>query len=209
MSGLYTAITAAALSAVGTGVSAYNQNQTMRKQDSQAASNLIKQQAINSQATQKVDQLNSAIAKSNPDDARKQQTAAYLEALNRAAPTQGTVTPATKGASKRFAQATAGAQQDVSDYARSTANNLAATAAPSLQRINEGNAIAGTASGLGLLNDQSNNQQGIFRTQLAGDANDPWLGALSGLLQGAGAGASTYAGGRSGATKNPYLSGGG
>jgi hypothetical protein len=206
MSGLFTA--AAVASLVGTGASAYANNQNLRKQDNQAAASIIKEGALNSQAGADVAKTNAAIAKSNPDNTQKQQNAAYLAALQQAQPTQAGVNPGVKGASKRYNQATANSQQDVNDYARSTASNLASTAAPQLQRINEGNVIANTASKLGLLNDTANAQGGLLKTQLAGDQADPWLSSIGTLLQGAGQGASSYAGYKSGKKQtgsNPYL----
>lgn len=194
MSGLYTAIGAAALSAAGSGASAYSQNQTMRKQDNQLAASTIKQGGINSQAESAVSKLNDSIARSNPADAQKQQTAAYLQAAQQAPTTNPTV----PGGSKRYSQAVAGSKADISNYARSTAGSEAAVAAPSLQRMGEGNQIADVASQLGRYNDQSASEQGILRTQMAGDQQNPWLSSLSQVLQGAGSGLSTYGGYRKG-----------
>lgn len=206
MSGLYSAIGAAALSAAGSGVNAYSQNQNMRTQDNQAAAATIKQGAINSQAEKATGNLNASIAKSNPADAQKAQMAAYMQALQQAQPTQSTTNAPVPGGSNRFAQASAASKADVANYARATANNTAAVAAPALQRIGEGNQIADTASQLGLLNDQSAQEQGILKTQLAGDQANPWLTSLSGVLQGAGNGLSTYAGFSGGAPKKYSLS---
>jgi hypothetical protein len=212
MSGLYAALAAAALSAVGTGVNSYAQNQNARKQDDQTAASIRNQAALNAQAEQKVGDLNAQIARSSPKSAQDQQTAAYVKALQQANATQSTVNPSVKGASKRYGQAVDASRTDVNNYARQTASNLAATAAPQLQRIGEGNAIANTASDLGIINDASGSEQGILKTKLAGDQADPWLGALSGLLQGAGSGLSTYGGykrGGSTGSSNPYLGAGG
>lgn len=204
MSGVYTAIGAAALSAAGSGVSAYSQNQNMRKQDDQAAGSIIKQGQINSKAEAAVGDLNKSIAKSNPDDATKQQTAAYLQAAQQAP----TTTPTVPGGSKRYTQAQAASKADIGQYARATAGNAAAVAAPNLQRIGEGNQIANVASELGRFNDESASEQGILKTQLAGDQANPWLSSLSQVLSGAGSGLSTYGGYRAGGKgmggSNPY-----
>lgn len=197
MTGIYTAIGAAALSAAGTGANSYAQNQNMRKQDNQLAASTIKQGGINSQAENAVSKLNDSIARSNPDDATKQQTAAYLQAAQQAAKTS-TTNPTVPGGSKRYSQAVAGSKADISDYARATAGNAAAVAAPQLQRMGEGNQIADTASQLGRYNDTSASEQGILRTQLAGDQANPWLSSLSQVLSGAGSGLSTYGGYRKG-----------
>lgn len=205
------AAAAAALGAIGTGVNAYSQNQNLRNQDKQAAASIAAQGNLNKQASQQVTNLTKNVAASDPAAAQKQQMAAYLSAIQQAAPVQSTANVGTPGASNRFVQASANSKNDVSNYARSTASALASTAAPQLQRINEGNQIANTASNLGLLQDQSNAQSGILKTQLAGDQANPWLTSLSQVLQGAGQGGSIYAGGMSGTKKpsstNPYLSG--
>lgn len=190
MSGLYTAIGSAALTAAGSGVNAYSQNQNMRTQDNQAAQSIIKQGQINSKATHAVDDLNTSISRSSPNAAVKQQTAAYLAAANAAPSTIPTV----PGGSKRYTEAAAGAKADVANYARTTAGNAAAVNAPALQRIGEGNQIANVASELGRYNDESSAEQGILKTQLAGDQANPWLTSLGSVLSGAGSGLSTYAG---------------
>lgn len=211
MSGLYSAIGAAALSAAGTGANAYAQNQDMRTKDSQAAASIVKQGQINSKAEGAVGQLNNTIAKSNPAEAQKQQMAAYTQAIQQAAPTQSATNPGVPGGSKRYSEASAASKADVASYARATAGNEAAVAAPSLQRIGEGQQIGNVASELGRFNDESSSEQGILKTQLAGDQANPWLTSLSGVLEGAGQGLSTYGGYKSGQKKtgmgasNPYL----
>lgn len=204
MSGAYVSVASAVAAAAGEGLNAYNQNQNMRKQDNQTAQSIIRQGDLTKQAGQQVKSLTDKIAGSNPDDAVKQQNAAYLSALQQANPTQSTVSPAVGGASKRYTQATDAAKSDVANYGRSTASALAKTAAPQLQRIGEGNEIANTASNLGLISDASGAESGLLKTRLAGDSTNPWLGALSQVLQGAGQGGSMYAGyrmGGMGATK--------
>lgn len=204
MSGLYTAIGAAALSAAGSGVNSYSQNQNMRKQDSQAAQSIINQGNINSKAEGAVNNLNTAISKSNPAGAQKSQTAAYLQATQQ----NPSTTPSVPGGSKRYVQSSAAAKNDIANYARATAGSSAAVAAPNLQRIGEGQQISDTASQLGRFNDESSSEQGILKTQLAGDQANPWLTSLSGVLSGAGNGASTYAGYKRGGGmggSNPYV----
>lgn len=206
MSGLYTALVVTAL---GTGVNQYSQNQNLKNQDNQAAASIRNQMTLNNKAESDVNTLNQSVARSNPQDAQKAQDAAYVAAIRNASATQGTVNPAVKGASKRYGDAVAGSQADVNNYARSTANNLAATVAPQLQRIGEGNQIADTASQLGIINDASNSEQGLLRTRLAGDAANPWLSSLGTILQGTGQGLATNAGYKKGGQgmggSNPYL----
>ena len=204
MSGAFTA--AAVASLVGAGVNSYAQNQNMRKEDNQTAQSIINQSQINAKAEKAVGDLNSSIAKSNPAQAQTQQNAAYVKALQDANLVQGTSIPGVSGASKRYNQAATAARSDVNNYARQTASNLAATAAPQLQRIGEGNQIANTASDLGLLNDQSSAEQALLKTRLAEDQANPWLTSVATLLQGAGQGYASYAGGRK-PPANPYLGG--
>lgn len=203
MTGLYTALTVAALSTLGTGVTAYSQNQNMRKQDQQAADSIRQQQQINSQAENAVGNLNKSVARSTPQDAQNSQTAAYVKALQDASATQGAAIPNVKGGSKRYDQAVTDSRADVNNYARQTASSLAATAAPQLQRIGEGQQIANVASDLGRYNDQSGAEQGLLKTQLAGDMSNPWLDSVGGLLNGAAAGYSTYAGSKRGQKAPP------
>lgn len=198
MSGIFTAL---ALTAVGTGTSMYAQNQNLKNQDQQQAQSIIKQGQINQQAEKAVSNLNQNIAKSNPDAAQKQQMQAYMQALQQAQPTQSAVNSNVPGGSKRFVQAQAASKNDIANYARSTAANTAAVAAPALQRIGEGNQIADVAGQLGRFADTSGQEQQILRTQLAGDQANPWLTSLGTVLQGAGQGMSSYAGWNGGGGK--------
>lgn len=190
---------AAALTAAGAGVNAYSQNQALRKADNASAESITRQGQINSQAEAAVSKLNQSVAKSNPQQATKDQTAAYLTAAQNAAKNAPTA-PSVPGGSKRYSQAQAGANADVANYARTTAGNQAAVVAPQLQRIGEGNEIADTASQLGRFNDTSAAEQGILKTRLAGIQANPWLSSLGQVLGGAGSGLATYGGRKSAKT---------
>lgn len=215
MSGLYTAIGAAALSVAGEGVSSYNQNQSLKQQQNQATNEIEQQQQLQQQAESKVRNTVTQVAQANPNAAANSQLAAYKQALtqqaqNVASPTgMGASVP---GASKRYTQAQGAAQENVNDYANTQATNAADTAGAQLQRIGEGQDIASTASQLGLLQDTSQNKSGELNVQLAGDQPSPWLTALGGALSGAGSGLGTYAGtkyGKKGGTVDPTVGLGG
>lgn len=210
MSGGYTALGAALLSAAGEATNSYAQNQNLKQQQNQTIAQINEQKDLQQQAEARVKNTVQTVKQANPNAAQDQQLEAYKKALTQQA--QNVTSPTGMGASvpggsKRYAQAEQAAQSNVNNYANTQATNAAATAGAQLQRLGEGQSIASTASDLGMLQDTSQNQQGILKTQLAGDQADPWLTALSGALQGAGNGLGTYAGTQYGKKKSSSGSG--
>lgn len=178
----------AVVSAVGAGVQANNANKNKNNQLNQLAASNATQAGLNSQAMADVTGTAGAVGNSTPAAGTNQLLAAYKTALAQAAPSQAAALPAISGASSRYAKGVASAKANVNDYATAMAKNMATTGGAQLQRISDANKIAQTASDLGALQTQSGNTNAALKTQLAGDAPNPWVNALGGVAEGVGSG---------------------
>ena len=135
MSGATLAISAG-LAAAGAGVSAYSNNQNMRKQDRDAAAGIIKQGQLQRQGDADV-QKNIAQAKNNAEmNAKNQQgqEAQYAAALQRARPTQDSSFTVAPGASSRYAADVGKAIQGNQQFGANQAKSLSITDAPMLTK---------------------------------------------------------------------------
>lgn len=190
--------------ALGAGVSAYAQNQAMRRQDSAAANGIRQQQQDQSQADQVVKNTvqNTATNEQENLQANKQkQQNAYLSALQRAAPTQTNATPVVSGASKAYADAAASATKDNAQFGRTLADQMSTTDAPLLTAQNTALSLGDASTKLGIINDTSNRQANVAKLQEQAITANPWLQAAGQFISGAGQGyASGSAGKKRGAT---------
>jgi len=192
------ALIAAGTTAAGAGISAYSQNQQMRRQDNIAAQGIRDQAALQSQAQTGVQKTIQKVGANNAanEAANKAATQAqYLDALRRAAPVQDNAVQSTPGSSARYAKGVVDAQAANKAFGANQAGLLARTDAPQLTQLQDQQTIGDAATKLGLLNDTSNNQNNLTKLQVGAVQQNPWLSAASQLLSGAGSGLSTYAGG--------------
>jgi hypothetical protein len=199
------ALGAGAASAVGAGVSAYANNQALRKQDRIAADSIRQQGQIQNQANDVVRQTiqkNATEQQANLKTNQQKQAAQYLDALRRAAPVQNGSTPAVAGASKAYADAAASAQKDNVQFGRTLAGQTAATDAPQLTQLQTQEGLGDAATQLGMLNDTSNRQANVARLREQSITANPWLTAAGQFISGAGAGLASSAGGKKKALTN-------
>lgn len=188
MSGAALAISGAT-AAIGAGVSAYANNQAMRKQDRIAAQGIIRQQGIQDQANGQVQKVVQDAAKNTADvnNARAAQQAQYAAALQRAAPVQGT-TAAVPGGSKRYAQSVVDSLAANKTFGNNLAARTAAIDAPSIAALHTQQGIGNAATNLGLLQDTSNNEANLTSMEEKGVQPNPWAGILGSAISGAGQG---------------------
>lgn len=187
-----TALAAGAASALGAGVSAYANNQAMRKQDRIAAEGIRKQGQLQDQAnqiTQQTIQKNATQEQQNLQTNKQKQEAAYLDALRRAAPTQNASNPATPGASKAYAKAVTDATASNAAFGRQQAGLMATTDAPTLTNNQTQLSLGDAATQLGQLSDTSSRQNNLTELQARAVQANPWLLAAGQFISGAGAGA--------------------
>jgi len=195
------ALAAGAASAVGAGVSAYSQNQALRRQDRIAADSINQQGQIRDQANQVVQKTikdTAAQQTANLASNKQKQQAQYLDALRRAAPTQNAAQPNVAGASKAYADAAASAQRDDAQFGRTLADQTSTTDAPQLTQLQNSLELGGASTELGLLNDTSNRQANLAKLREQAVQANPWLNAAGQFISGAGQGAaSAYGSGNS------------
>ena len=183
------------ISVVGTGVGLYSQNQAVRKQDKEAASNLIQQGQLRDKANADV-QKNITQAKDNPANlarAQEDENAQYAAALQRAKPTgQDAAFTAPAGASSRYASDVNSAIKGNEAFGANQARSMSITDAPGITNLNTQLGLGDTATKIGLIGDQSNQLNALSQQRVASTTANPWLSTLGALMQGGGA---AYAGG--------------
>jgi len=191
----------AGVSALGAGVSAYANNQALKKQDSAAAAGIMAQNRLRAQAQQDVSTTIQKVAQDNSANISRNQTTQqqeYAAALQRAAPTQSGAITAQPGASKRYAADVATAQAGVAKYGSDLSASTAAIDAPQLTQMQTQQTLGDTATKLGLLSDTSANQNALTQMQVRAIQANPWMLAAGSAIQGAGQG---YIAGNAGAPK--------
>lgn len=179
----------AGTAAAGAGVSAYANNQQLRKQDATAAQGIIKQNALRGQAGAVVDKTiqeratnNAANLEANKNTLNQQ----YAAALQRANPVQSGAVSSTPGAGKRYAADVLASRGDIGKYGTDLASRTAAIDAPVLTNQQTQLAMGDTATKLGLIHDTSANQGALTDLQVKAIQANPWLLAGGAALQGAG-----------------------
>lgn len=189
-------IGALAAAAAGTATEGYAQNQTLKKQDQIAAQGIVQQGATNKQAESDVAANVNKVAQSNASTAAAQakQLAAYRSALQQGQGISQSSNPNLPGGSKAYKDATATAGSSAQDYVQNIAKSAATTQGTQLERVQEGQDMGDTASKLGVLSGQSQEQNYLTKLQIASQHNNPWLMGLGEGLQGLGAGMGAAAG---------------
>lgn len=187
----------AAVAALGAGVSAKTQNDSLKRQDQEAARGIMRQADIQRQAGARVNENIQNLKKSNPMGEEAAAQDQFMSALREAKLTGATNNSnfaATPGASGRFAEEVNGARIASGNEGTALAGRLARIDAPMYQRIREGQARGDTASKLSLLESDSANQDFLTRLRTASQRPNPWL---------LGAGSALQAGGSAMASRTP------
>lgn len=190
------ALIAAGLSMAGTAVSQYATAQQLKKQDSIAAEGIMKQGQLQQQAERDVGSNIKSAAQSTADVQKKtaSQLSAYTKAIQAGSSAAGATNPSVPGASKAFKEAQGQAVAGANKYVGDIASSAATTQGTGLERVQEGERMAETATQLGDLSRQSNEQNYVTKLQVQATQANPWLKAAGTLLQGAGMGYGMYAG---------------
>ncbi len=173
---------AAIASAALTGLSAINQNQTMRRQDDAAAAAIRRNMQLQDQANQRVAQAIQQQSQSNPAAAQQSQMQQYLQQLQQAQ----------QLAQQRLLRGGFGsaydqrAAQDISnenDYANQMAGLMSAVDAPTLQRQQEAINLGNLGTGLGVIGSDASGNENTARLNAAGLRANPWLQAAAQGMQ--------------------------
>ena len=179
----------AVIAAVSAGTTGYAQNQALKRQDREAAANILAQGAANREASQRVNKTVQELKTSTPDDAIAQRREAYTAALRKNQPgTESAALPTFSGASMRFAEDVGGARAASAASGAEDADIMARLDAPALQRQAEAQRAAGAASDISLISGRAGGQNALSQIRRAGIQVDPWLTAAGQI-------GSAYAGG--------------
>lgn len=187
-------IAALATSAAGTIVTGMAQQEAVNKQNDIAAAGIIKQGQLQQQGENDVSQVTKQISSQTPAQQTAAQLASYQKALTEQNANLQSDQPNVPGASKAYTQEKAVSGGDAANYVNALAKSGAVTEGTQLERVQEGQEIAGTASNLGLLQTQSNEQAYLTKLQIQATQANPWLTAIGNVMKGAGAAMGTAAG---------------
>lgn len=180
-------------SMVASAAAAYNQNQTMRKQDNDAAAAIRQNMALQQQANQKVASAIQKQAQSNPDAAIKSQGQQYLEQL-RQNQQMAQQRLQRSGLGAAYAQRAAQDMAGENTYANTLAGLMAQTDAPGLQRAQEQYDFGDLGTLLKAYQSDANGNATVAGIKARGEAS-PWAGIFSGLASGLGSMSSGMAAG--------------
>jgi hypothetical protein len=191
----------------GNGVQAYAQHQQLTKQDAILADGIVKQGMLQKQGEGDVQKATTTMSQSNANAAAKsaQQLQAFQKALQQGSAISSSASPDVPGASKAYKATQGTAGTSANDYVNAIANSAATTQGTQLERVGEGQTMADTASQLGVLSGQSNEQNYVTQLKTRAVQQNPWLNALGQVLKGASM-ATGFAAGWSGGGKTPGIS---
>lgn len=176
---------ALAASLAATGLSAYNQNRTLKKQDEAAAQSIRAQDELQRQQTGKVNQTLSEVAKSSPEDERKSAETVYLDKVRQARDV-ARANLSQRGLSSAYDDAANTAEGQVQTQGADLASLMARMDAPVNQRVGEGFMFQDLGAGIGQTERASSGQQWIDSLKMKGIRSNPWLDAASAALSGYG-----------------------
>jgi hypothetical protein len=187
------------LSAVGTGAEAVNQRNANNRAQGVETQNIIQQQQLENEANVGAKNLTRQIANSSPAAVANKQEGAFVQNLrqNEAGASAGGSTtndndlfgqstsglPSSTVGSSRFKQDNATAQTQVNQYGSDLAKTMSNINAPVIQRQEEGLGMQDYATGLNLLQGQSQGENFVnqLRAEAAGQAN-PYVSAIAGMF---------------------------
>ncbi len=177
------------LSAGGTALQQFGQNQDRRDQARRAAEDVRRNAELNSKAGERISQEVKTVTDANPDAERMAAQNDFMEALRKSKTADGSADfGAVPGASDRFAADVGQARTDASAQGRALSGNLAAIDAPQFARVKENRGIADTATDLSLLENQGRGQDFLAQLRAARAPNNSGLESIgSGLNSFAGA----------------------
>lgn len=168
----------AAITALGAGAGAYNQDQMLRDQDREVARGMREQAALSEQASQRVNQQIQDVAKSTPDAEAAQAESDFIGAMKRARAARGGDSLSGPGGS-RFQDDLGLARTQTANEGSMLAKQLARIDAPQFQRFREGVGMNNAITDLSLLDDRSKAVDFLTRMRAANQRANPWIDAAS------------------------------
>lgn len=189
---------------LGAAASAYNTQQTAKKQDRALAAQITQQGKKQQQASAKIAEALAAQAQSDSVDEQAQQMESYLTTLRQGQQNAGLNT-GPGGFSEAYRQGTAEAGQQLGEYGSTRAGLLSRIDAPRLQRQNEGILFNTLGNELRMIGREASGQNYLDQLRYNSIRRDPWLDALSGVASGAGSAMASGAGSSANTTIGPVV----
>ena len=165
---------------LGAAASAYNTQQTAKKQDRALAAQIKQQGKKQQQASAKISEALAAQAQSDAVDEQAQQMDSYLTTLRQGQQNAGLNT-GPGGFSEEYRRGTAEAGEQIGEYGTGRAGLLSRIDAPRLQRQNEGILFDTLGNELRMIGREASGQNYLDQLRLNSIRRDPWLDALSGV----------------------------
>ena len=165
---------------LGAAASAYNTQQTAKKQDRALAAQITQQGKKQQQASAKIAEALAAQAQSDAVDEQAQQMDSYLATLRQGQQNAGLNT-GPGGFSEEYRRGTAEAGEQIGEYGTGRAGLLSRIDAPRLQRQNEGILFDTLGNELRMIGREASGQNYLDQLRLNSIRRDPWLDALSGV----------------------------
>lgn len=165
---------------LGAAASAYNTQQTAKKQDRALAAQITQQGKKQKQASAKISEALAAQAQSDSVDEQAQQMDSYLMTLRQGQQNAGLNT-GPGGFSEEYRRGTAEAGEQIGEYGTGRAGLLSRIDAPRLQRQNEGILFDTLGNELRMIGREASGQNYLDQLRLNSIRRDPWLDALSGV----------------------------
>lgn len=165
------------LSAVAAGGKAYQTQQTLNRQDSEAARGIREQAALRDEANRKTSKYVHDLATRDPNTEQAQALNQYLGALRaNSGKTQGSVV-GVPNASERYAEDVGAARDALTAEGAQRAGLASRIAGPALSRLKESGRQADLATAINLIKDRSAAQQYLTQLRVASHRNNPWVTA--------------------------------
>lgn len=176
------------LTGVSGGASLINNQNTLKRQDRQAAAGIRKnaanQREANSRVNEQIDTLGANSGEAETSDA----LAAFQNALRSARPeTEGSVQDV-PGASQRFAERVGQGRASVAADGDAQAERLSIIDGILRQRINEGRGISRTGSDINAIGADISAEDFLTRLRVNSERNNPVVDLLAGIGKGVGSG---------------------
>lgn len=184
-----------AISALGAGATAYDQNRVARQQKEEATDLMKTQQRKQFQADALLNENTAALGQSSPEEERQKAMAGFLETLRaNAGNAAGTSTDVASGG--RYGEDAAAAKADIQNYGTNRSDMLSRIVAPSRQRQNERFAIGRTADEVSGVSRDADAERFLSQLRMQSIRANPWItaggqvaqGVATGMAAGAGAG---------------------
>jgi hypothetical protein len=188
-------IVALAAAAAAAGVSTYNTNRTLSRQDAEAARGIERQGRIQRNTDQRVNEEVANLERSSAMDERAKRLTDYMTTLSRVKRKTNAGLENGEAFGNDFVSAANDATTSLAEQGATRADLMAGVDAPGLQRQGEAFNFGRLATDVAGFQRESSGADWLTRLRMQGIRRSPGLDALASTLQGVGSAAGTMGGG--------------